>query len=150
MEVIQPIRKAQAEKDRIAREEARREQEAREAAQRAYQADLDATAALMKPTGTYANNYAPLNCTQYVASRVRVPPYLGNATQWSWGLRNAGWREGGPRVGAIGVSHAGWAGHVVLAVRAKGQIEIEEQNYMGLGVISRRWVNPGEFEWFYQ
>lgn len=146
-DVLKPLRRAQfeaAEKARKAREEA-------EAIQRAYQSDLNTTASRMAPYGTYTNDYSWGNCTAYVASRVQVPNSMGNATNWSWGLRNAGWRQGLPRVGAIGVSHTGWMGHVVLAIQVSvHSIQIEEMNYRGLGVVSRRWTNANEFEWFYQ
>lgn len=153
--VLEPLYKAQKQLAiRIAQEQAeiaRKVQEEQEAAEKAYQIDIDATISRLQPFGTYQNNYAFGNCTAYVSSRVNVPGYMGNASSWSWGLIDAGWRQGPPRRGAIGVSHNGWAGHVVISEKTNGgTVLISEMNYQGFNIISERWVEPEEFEWFYQ
>ena len=114
------------------------------------EADLRQTALRLQPTGTYGNSYAYRQCTWYVASRVQVPSYLGNATSWSYGLANAGWRQGEPRRGAVGVSHNGSAGHLVVAERVEnGQVLISEYNWVPYS-YTERWVSFGEYEWFFQ
>lgn len=146
-EVLEPLRQEQA--ARAAREAA--EQAERERlAQLALQQDKDATASRMHPQGTFGSNYTALNCTWYVASRIQVPNSMGNATSWSYGLRGAGWRQGEPRRGAVGVSHNGWAGHVVIAERVEnGQVLISEYNWVPYS-YTERWVSFGEYEWFFQ
>ena len=100
----------------------------------------------MQPTGTFANSYTGGNCTWYVASRIQVPSFMGNAKNWASGLASVGWRSGPPRRGAIAVSFGGWAGHVAVVEEVSGGlVRISEMNYAGLGVISTRWASPGEF-----
>lgn len=112
-------------------------------------ADLKATADRMQPAWTLGNSYAAYNCTAYVASRIPVPAFMGNATNWSYGLSAAGWRSGAPRRGAVGVSHAGWAGHVVVVEEAVGgMVHISEYNYIPFS-YSERWVGSDEFTYFY-
>lgn len=123
---------------------------AAEAERLRVEADVRHTAESITPTGTYYNNYSFLQCTWYVASRISVPEYMGNATNWSWGLTSAGWRTGEPRRGAIGVSHLGYAGHVVLVEGVDGNtVHISEYNYNWLS-YSERWVDKAEFEYFFK
>ena len=132
--------------------EAQKAREAAEAARRAYLADLARTAALVAPEGTYANSYAWGQCTWYVASRIKVPNYLGNANAWYGGLKALGWREGAPRVGAIGVSFEGYYGHVVIVeqVNGDGTVVISEMNYAGaVGVSDRRLTASSDFVYLY-
>lgn len=114
------------------------------------EADLRQSALRLQPVGTYGNTYSYRQCTWYVASRLDVPSYMGNATNWSYGLANAGWRSGGPRRGAVGVSHAGWAGHVVVAEQVSGDsVLISEYNWVPYS-YTERWVSASEYEWFFQ
>lgn len=123
---------------------------AQEAERLRVEADLAGTVSRLQPFGTYSNSYSFGQCTYYVSSRISVPEYMGNATYWSWGLNASGWRSGEPRRGAIGVSHLGWAGHVVIAEQVDGDnVYISEMNYQGWDLISYRWVNKSELEWFY-
>ena len=146
-DVLEPLRAIQIEQaNKLAQEEAERVRQA----QIALEQDLNNTASKLQPQGTYANNYTALNCTWYVAGRIQVPNSMGNATNWSYGLRSAGWREGDPRRGAVGVSHNGYAGHVVVAERVEnGQVLISEYNWVPYS-YTERWVSFGEYEWFFQ
>lgn len=119
--------------------------------QLALEQDLARTANDLKPFGTYGSMYGWGQCTQYVASRISVPEFMGNATFWSYGLNASGWRSGEPRRGAIGVSHFGWAGHVVVVEGVDGDnVLISEMNYMGWDYIDERWTNKSEFEYFFK
>lgn len=118
--------------------------------QAALEADMAKTASQLMPFRTYSDSYSWGQCTDYVASRINVPSFMGNATYWSYGLNASGWRTGDPRRGAIGVSHFGWAGHVVIAEQVEGdRVYISEMNYNGWNVISYRWVDKSEFSWHY-
>lgn len=99
----------------------------------------------------YENNYTAGNCTWYAASRKNVPPSMGNATNWSFGLANAGWTvSNNPIPGAIGISHAGSMGHVVIVESVTGTgVLISEMNYQGLGVIDTRLAPVAEFVYAY-
>lgn len=132
-DVLLPLREAQA----------KAAEEARIAAQKAEEARLEAIRARQVSYGS--NDYTAGQCTWYVASRTRVPSSMGNATNWEYGLRNAGWHYG-VSVGAIGVSHNGWAGHVVYVEAVNGsQVLISEMNYFGPFVRSTRVAGIGEF-----
>lgn len=123
--------------------------EAAAAAEAAAQADLQATANRMQPPGTYGNGYAWHQCTWYVASRIPLPAWMGNATNWSYALSAAGWRSGPPRRGAVGVSHAGWAGHVVVVEGVVGDyVHISEYNWIPY-TFGERYVWAGYFQYFY-
>lgn len=112
-------------------------------------ADLKATADRVKDTGSYDNSYAWHQCTWYVASRINVPAYMGNANQWAGGLVSAGYREGSPRPGAIATTSLGWAGHVALVEAVSGDmVKISEYNYVPF-TYSERWVSKNEFSYFY-
>jgi surface antigen len=113
-------------------------------------ARLEAISARMKPVGTYGgNSYSWGQCTAFVASRVRVPSFLGNANNWVYSLPRAGYREGQPIRGAIAVTQAGWAGHVALVEGVSGGlVHISEYNYIPYS-YSERWVSVSEFRYFY-
>lgn len=156
-EVLEPLRKAQAEKaaeDARKVEEARLAQEAadlalRESAQSAQGAEPGQvwTSSTVRVTVSNGNNYTPGQCTWYVASRRSVPLSMGNATNWEYGLLNAGWHITAPVPGAIGVSHAGYAGHVVIVESVSGGVvTISEMNGAG-GPYSTdtRQASAGEF-----
>lgn len=143
-----PLRKAQAEAAEKARVAAEAAEKARVAAE---QAAREAQAARVRAFATYGNNYTPGQCTWYVASRINVPQSMGNATSWSYGLSAAGWRSGGPIVGAIGVSHAGYAGHVVIVEAVEGgNVLISEMNGpSGPFVVDTRLAPISDFEYYY-
>lgn len=104
-------------------------------------------------TVTYSgNNYDFGSCAWYVASQISVPSSMGNATDWSVGLIAAGWTQGNAQVGAIGVSHAGLLGHVVIitGVNADGSVNLSEMNYDGWDVVDQRTAPADEFTYFYQ
>lgn len=147
IEILQPLR-AQQEAERIRSEQAAEAQ--RVAAENARLAYLASIRDRMKPYGTYGNSYAGGNCTWYVASRIPVPSYMGNARYWAGGLGAAGWTVSGvPQVGAIAQTTAGWAGHVAVveAVNSDGSVTVSEMNYQGLGVISMRTTSV--YDWTY-
>ncbi len=134
-DVLRPMEKARA--------------DAAAAVEAARLADLKATADRVKPTATYGNSYAWLNCTWYVASRIDVPSYMGNAKTWDDNLRAAGWREGAPRPGAIAETDVGWAGHVALVDEVVGgMVKVSEYNYVPFQ-YTERWVTADEFKYFY-
>lgn len=102
---------------------------------------------------SYGNNYDYGECTYWVASKVSVPQSMGDATNWSYGLLDAGWNQGVARAGAIGVSHLGIAGHVVYveSVNADGSVNISEMNaLLGWNQVDYRTVGASDFQWFYQ
>lgn len=138
-DVLTPLKQTQAEKAAAAAK----------AAQEALEADLRATADRMQPTGTYGNPYYYLQCTWYVASRIPVHPYLGNANTWDNNLAAMGWRQGPPRRGAIAVTDAGWWGHVAVVEQVSGEsVLISEYNYIPYS-YTERWVHFSEFTYLY-
>lgn len=123
-----------------------RQTQADEAA--AEQAQIDAIATRVKPTGTYLNNYDYHQCTWYVASRVRVPGSMGDARNWGYGLLSAGFQQGAPVKGSIGVTTVGWAGHVVLVEQVRGgMVKISEYNYLPF-TYDERWVPSSDFKYY--
>lgn len=92
--------------------------------------------------------YAPENCTIFVAlKRERsghpVPDNLGNAANWAVNAAAQGIPIGSvPKAGAVGVSTAGYYGHVfyVESVNEDGSYLISEQNYDFNGGIRQRLV----------
>lgn len=120
-------------------------------AEAALEADRVNTAAQMQPAFTYGNSYASGNCTYYVASRIQVPSYLGNASSWLSGLLASGWRGGEARRGAIAQTYAGWAGHVAVVEEVRGdQVLISEMNYVGIGKVSERWTPVSDWNYIYK
>lgn len=99
------------------------------------------------------NGYAPGNCTYYVKEmRPDLPNDLGNANQWYVNAKAEGFKVGSkPKIGAVGVSYEGWAGHVVYVQKIKknGNIIISEMNYMGLWNKNTREVSPSSFVYIY-
>ena len=90
--------------------------------------------------GSKANGYPYGWCTYYVATRRYVPSSWGNAKNWLYSARRAGYATGSePAVGAIMVtSESGW-GHVAYVESVNGDtITVAEMNYVGWGVASRR------------
>lgn len=102
--------------------------------------------------GPIGNNYSYGYCTYYVASRRAVPQRMGDATNWEAGLRAAGWTISyTPVAGAIGISHVGVSGHVVIVEQVVGnQVLISEMNGTGgWNVVSQRLTNSSEFVYAY-
>lgn len=118
----------------------------------AEQKDSIVTVARYAP-GSQGNQYAPGYCTYYVKQmRPDLPNDLGNANQWYSNAKAEGYKVGSkPKVGAVGVSYEGWAGHVVYVQKLKknGNVVISEMNYMGLWNKNTREVSPSSFVYIY-
>lgn len=97
--------------------------------------------------GTYANDYAPGNCTQYVASRIQIPNSMGNANQWDDYL--ADYISHIPEAGVIAQTDGdSYLGHVavVVSVNPDGSFVVSEMNgTLGLGMIDTRTTTTAEF-----
>ena len=96
---------------------------------------------------SYGNDYAWGNCTYFVASVVKVPTNLGNANTWAYYASQDGFSVGNiPAPGLVAQTSAGYLGHVALVTAVSGgQVQVEEMNVNGLGVVDYRWVNTGDF-----
>lgn len=150
-QVLEPLHaaqlaKAEAEK-KAAEEKARVEAEQ----QAAYEADLEATANRVQPFGTYnASSYAYHECVWYIATRIKLYPFLGNANNWPNSLPLYGFRQGAPRKGAIAISEAGFYGHAALVEEVSGsQVLVSEYNALVPYGYDERWVGSGEFFYFF-
>lgn len=97
------------------------------------------------------NAYAWGNCTHYVKERrPDIGGYWGDASGWIYSAQAAGYATGSaPSAGAIGVANS--YGHVVYveSVNSDGSVNISEQNYHGLGVVSSRTASASEFTYIY-
>lgn len=96
-------------------------------------------------SGSSYNRFPYGWCTYYVASRRNVP-WSGNAGDWYWNARSAGYSTGrAPAAGAIMVTgESGW-GHVAYVESVNGNsFTVSEMNYQGWGVVSRRTINTGQ------
>ncbi|MFC5631479.1 MULTISPECIES: CHAP domain-containing protein [Streptococcus] len=76
-----------------------------------------------------------------------VRNYWGNANQWGYSARAAGFKTGStPRVGAVAVWTAGEYGHVavVTEISSPTRIRVKEANYAGQQYIEdfRGWFDP--------
>jgi len=147
-DIVEPLKAAQAER---ARKEAEEAAERARQAEIARQADLNATAARMGAPGTYANgSYLAGQCVWYVAGRIPVPAFLGNANTWDSGLLAAGWRTGEPRRGAIAQTDAGYWGHVGVVEEVSGDmVLVSDMNYAGPYIVTTRWAPISEFQYFF-
>lgn len=97
------------------------------------------------------NTYAIGFCTHY-AKRMRpdLPNNLGNANTWYSRAAAQGFAVGyEPRVGAIGEAVGYMHVVYVTGVNGDGTIQISEQNYEGLGVVSSRKAPASEFRYIY-
>lgn len=131
--------------------EARRIAAEKKRLEKLRKADLARTWAMVKPHGYYDNWYAWHQCTWYVASRINVSGYLGNADTWTRLGTVHGWRSGRPRPGAIGVAVHGM--HVVLAEKVSknhNQVYLSERNYDYMGSYRERWAPASDFYWYFK
>jgi surface antigen len=122
------------------------------AGQAAAAAAQPPAAIAVAPARTYANSYAPGQCTWYVASRRPIPNGWGNAKSWYSHAAAAGWKVGAtPAVGAVAWTSAGWAGHVAIVeqVSTDGRVYIAEMNYYGPYTTDHRWVSASSFKYIY-
>lgn len=115
------------------------------------QTGLETAVSNTQAYGTYPNNYAPMNCTFYVASRVPVPNSMGNANNWAYYATMVGVTVTGvPKVGAVAQTSAGWAGHVSLVESVgDGTVTVSEMNYNGLGVVDTRTTPISDWTYLY-
>lgn len=103
------------------------------------------------------NTYTYGNCTWYVKNRrPDLPNSLGNANTWFYNARALGIAVGyAPRPGAVGVTTAGSAGHVVYieSVNSNNTVNISEMNYYanggGFGRVSYRTASASSFSYIY-
>lgn len=99
------------------------------------------------------NAYGYGYCTWYVKNkRPDIGSFWGNANQWHASAQAAGYATGSePKVGAIGVSFVGSAGHVVYIEAVNGStITISEMNGpAGWNVIGTRDTSASEFVYIY-
>jgi surface antigen len=102
------------------------------------------------------NAYAGGNCTWYVKSkRPDIGNFWGNANSWYASAAAQGWNVGSKaKVGAIGTTTEGWAGHVVYVEKVSrdgSRVTISEMNYGGaLGVVHTRSVPASDFQYIYE
>ncbi|MGT2912117.1 peptidoglycan hydrolase PcsB [Streptococcus cameli] len=102
------------------------------------------------PTPRYSsgsNTYPVGQCTWGVKEAAPwVHNYWGNANQWLYSARAAGYRTGStPQVGAVAVWTSGYYGHVAVVTAVNGsQIKVVESNYAGNQYLGdfRGWFNP--------
>ena len=99
------------------------------------------------------NAYALGNCTWYVKQkRPDIGNFWGNANNWINSAKAQGFATGTKaKVGAIGVSFEGWAGHVVYVEKiGKGVVHISEMNYAGqFNSVNKRTVPESDFQYVY-
>ena len=105
----------------------------------------------MASYGSFSNSYARGNCTFYVASRRQIPNRWGNADNWYYAAKRAGFSVGtSPAVGAIAWTSSGWAGHVALVEEVSGsRVRVSEMNFYGYNRIDSRWVAASSFRYIY-
>lgn len=141
-DVVIPLQKQQAE-----------EAAAAQAAAAAQLAEANRIKDRVKPFGTFSNFYAWGNCTWYVASRIDLPSFWGNADGWYRSAQAAGFAVSDqPMIGAIATTTAGWWGHVAIVEDVNptgGSVYISEMNVNGFGVIDYRWTSTSDFRYIY-
>ena len=98
-----------------------------------------------------ANGYNWGQCTWYVAGRRGVPSNWGNANQWAYNARLAGWTVSNkPVVGSIAQTSAGYFGHVALVEAVgNGTVTVSEMNVMGVDVVDTQTYPVGQFVYLY-
>jgi len=99
-----------------------------------------------------ANGYAFGYCTYWVASQRYVPSSWGNAVNWYYAARAAGYAVGStPAVGAIAWTPAGYYGHVAYVVGVSGgSVTVSEMNYSGgWDRVDYRTTSASDFRYIY-
>lgn len=101
------------------------------------------------------NSYALGNCTWYAKSmRPDLPNFMGNANSWYSAAQAHGFKVGTKaKVGAIGTTSEGWAGHVVYIEKVSrdgSMVTISEMNYGGLYNMNTRTVPYTDFKYIYE
>jgi hypothetical protein len=111
---------------------------------------LELAAFPLAPAGTYANSYAPANCTWYVASMKRIPDSWGNAATWASRAQAEGITVSPiPVIGAI-AQHAGGLGHVAVVRAISGpMVLIDEMNYDYNGSVRQSWQPASSYVYIY-
>ena len=99
----------------------------------------------------YSNEYAWGNCTSWVASQRGVPSWWGNASEWAWSAKQAGWNvTSTPIVGAIAQTTVGWGGHVAyVKAIGDGTVTVSEMNVMGLDRVDINTYPTDYFTYLY-
>lgn len=99
-----------------------------------------------------ANGYAFGYCTYWVASQRYVPTTWGNAVNWYYSARAAGYAVGSaPAVGAIAWTPSGYYGHVAYVVGVSGgMVTVSEMNYSGgWDRVDYRTTSASDFRYIY-
>ncbi len=99
-----------------------------------------------------ANGYDFGYCTWYVANRRSIPGNWGNANQWYYSARSAGFSVGSmPIPGAIAQTGSGYYGHVAYVESVSGgMVTISEMNgSAGWGRVDTRTVPASSFNYIY-
>jgi rare lipoprotein A (peptidoglycan hydrolase) len=97
-------------------------------------------------------NWGSGQCTQFVAEKVPIVKWRGNAIAWySEAVAAAYKTSSAPAVGAILVTAESSYGHVAYVEKynADGTILISEMNYEGQGIVSYRNVSPSIGRYIY-
>lgn len=103
------------------------------------------------PMGTYANSFAPRNCTWAVASMKGNITWSGNAKEWDDKARALGKTVSDvPVVGSVGVSNDGYYGHVVLVIGVgDGIVTVREMNFDNNGGVRDFTYQTSKFIYIY-
>src|SRR3990167_11161104 len=100
----------------------------------------------VRMNGRYkASSFGSGQCVEYTARRRNGVDFLGNGGEWFDNARLAGYKTGTkPIPGAILVTSEGSVGHTayVEKVYKDGSFIVSEQNFVGLGVVSKRTIKP--------
>lgn len=102
------------------------------------------------PAGTYANTYAPANCTWYVASMKQIPGSWGNAATWADRAAADGITVSPVPVDGSIAQHAGGLGHVAVVRAISGDmVLIDEMNYDWQGSVRQDWQPVADYVYIY-
>lgn len=108
--------------------------------------------------GHDGHGYGCRQCASYVAWRIaKETGYYyswGNAVDFTWNAKNAGYKEGAPHAGSIAVMDPAKAGqnygHVVWVEAVDGdQVLVSQYNYnygSGYGLYSKMWLSVNAFD----
>lgn len=113
-------------------------------------ATMAPSAPVLPVSPSTSNSYAYGNCTWYVASKVAVPPFWGNANQWTYSARAAGYKVGSvPVVGSVAATSSGPFGHVALVVGVNsGTVTVTEMNATsGFGAVDTQTYPTSHFDY---